>query len=149
MSHLVFVYGTLKEGFPNFHLNPGRRVPGAFRTRQPLPFYVVRLPLEDRAPWLVNKPGHGVQVTGQVFEVDAATLQAMDVFEEVGLPTGYVRVDLELEAVDGAGSVLQAHVYMKEEPQMVECLAIEGPFAEYTAELAVGYWLEMPSDTAP
>jgi len=149
MSHLVFVYGTLKEGFPNFHLNPGQRVPGRFRTRQPLPFYVVQLPMEDRAPWLVNKPGQGTQVLGQVFEVDAATLQAMDVFEEVGLPTGYVRVALELEAVDEAGTVLHAHVYMKEEHQMVECLAVEGPFAEYTTELAVGYRLEMPSDTAP
>jgi hypothetical protein len=25
---------------------------------------------------------------------------------------------------------------------MVECLTIEGPFAEYTAQLAVGYRLE-------
>ena len=144
MQFFIFVYGTLKEGFPNFHFNPGRRVPGTYQTRQPLPFYVVQLRDEDRAPWLVNQPGHGVQVAGQLFEVDAATLQAMDVFEEVGLPTGYVRVAVELEPVDEAGTVLHAHVYMKEEHQMVECLAIEGPFAEYTAELAVGYRLEQP-----
>ena len=143
MQFFIFVYGTLKEGFP-FHFNPGRRVPGTYQTRQPLPFYVVQLRDEDRAPWLVNQPGQGVQVAGQVFEVDAATLQAMDVFEEVGLPTGYVRVAVELEPVDEAGTVLHAHVYMKEEHQMVECLAIEGPFAEYTAELAVGYRLEQP-----
>jgi gamma-glutamylaminecyclotransferase len=144
MSSLIFVYGTLKEGFPNFHFNPGRRIPGTYRTRQALPFYVVQLRDEDRAPWLVNQPGQGVQVSGQVFEVDAATLQSMDEFEEVGLPTGYVRVAVELEAVDDAGTVLQAHVYMKEEHQMVECLAVEGPFAEYTEQLAVGYRLEQP-----
>ena len=144
MSSLIFVYGTLKEGFPNFHFNPGRRIPGTYRTRQALPFYVVQLRDEDRAPWLVNQPGQGVQVSGQVFEVDAATLQSMDEFEEVGLPTGYVRVAVELEAVDDAGAVLQAHVYMKEEHQMVECLAVEGPFAEYTEQLAVGYRLEQP-----
>jgi gamma-glutamylaminecyclotransferase len=144
MSSLVFVYGTLKEGFPNFHLNPGLRVPGTYRTRQRFPFYVVRLPIEDRAPWLVNSPGDGVQVLGQVFEVDAATLRAMDSFEEVGLPTGYVRVALELERAGQAGEVLSAHVYMKEAHQMVECLDIEGPFAEYTVELAVGYRLEQP-----
>jgi gamma-glutamylaminecyclotransferase len=143
MQLLVFVYGTLKEGFPNFHLNPGRRIPGTYRTRQALPFYVVQLRDEDRAPWLVNKPGQGVQVAGQVFEVDAATLQAMDDFEEVGLPTGYVRVELELEAVDQAGVGVSAHAYMKEEHQMVECLAVEGPFAEYTEQLAVGYRLAM------
>lgn len=144
MQFFIFVYGTLKEGFPNFHFNPGRRIPGTYRTRQALPFYVVQLRDEDRAPWLVNKPGQGVQVSGQVFEVDAATLQSMDEFEEVGLPTGYVRVAVELEAVDDAGAVLQAHVYMKEEHQMVECLAVEGPFAEYTEQLAVGYRLEQP-----
>ena len=143
MQFFIFVYGTLKEGFPNFHFNRGRRIPGTYRTRQPLPFYVVQLRDEDRAPWLVNKPGQGVQVSGQVFEVDAATLQSMDEFEEVGLPTGYVRVAVELEAVDEAGAVLHAHVYMKEEHQMVECLAVEGPFAEYTEQLAVGYRLEM------
>jgi gamma-glutamylaminecyclotransferase len=143
MPSLVFVYGTLKEGFPNFHLNPGRRIPGNYRTRKALPFYVVQLPIEDRAPWLVNAPGQGVQVLGQVFEVDDDTLRAMDEFEEVGLPTGYVRVELELEAVEQAGALLSAHVYMKEEHQMVECLAIEGPFEEYTEQLALGYRLDM------
>ena len=143
MSALVFVYGTLKEGFPNFALNPGRRVPGAFRTRLPFPFYVVQLPVEDRAPWLVNRPGEGVPVLGQVFEVDEATLRAMDRFEEVGLPTGYDRVELELE--DEAGGTLRAHAYMKPAHQLAACLLIEGPFAEYTAELAVGYRLELPS----
>lgn len=142
MTSLVFVYGTLKEGFPNFTLNPGRRVPGTFRTSQPFPFYVVQLPVEDRAPWLVNCPGEGVPVSGQVFEVDEATLQSMDRFEEVGLPTGYVRVELDLE--DESGRSLRAHAYMKLPHQLVDCLLIEGPFGEYTAELAAGYWLELP-----
>ncbi|MEX1166904.1 MAG: gamma-glutamylcyclotransferase family protein [Hydrogenophaga sp.] len=143
MRALIFVYGTLKEGFPNFPFNPGRRVAGNFRTRQRFPFYVVRLSGEDRAPWLMNQPGQGVQVSGQVFEVGAATLQAMDVFEEVGQPSGYVRVEVELEAIDQNGEVLRAHVYMKEEAQMVACLDVEGPFAAYTPALAVGYRLEM------
>ena len=42
----LFVYGSLKEGFPNFHVNQGRRVPGEFRTVRPHPLYLVggRLP---------------------------------------------------------------------------------------------------------
>jgi gamma-glutamylaminecyclotransferase len=144
MPTLIFVYGTLKEGFPNFSLNPGRRIPGSFRTRQPFPFYVVQLPVEERAPWLVNSPGQGVQVSGQVFEVDDATLQSMDTFEEVGVPSGYVRLALELESAQLDAGVLRAHAYMKEQHQLVECLLIEGPFADYTAELAVGYRLQMP-----
>ena len=31
MNH-VFVYGTLKQGFANFHVNGGQRVPGRFVT---------------------------------------------------------------------------------------------------------------------
>lgn len=144
MPHLIFVYGTLKEGFPNFALNPGRRMPGTFRTRQPFPLYVVQLPAEDRAPWLVNQPGQGVQVSGQIFEVDDATLQSMDCFEEVGVPTGYARLALELESADQPGDVLRAHAYMKAPHQLVECLRIEGPFADYTAALALGYRLALP-----
>mgnify|MGYP003382340006 CR=1 FL=1 len=144
MSALIFVYGTLKEGFPNHARNSGWRIPGTFRTRLRYPFYVVRLPNEDRAPWLVNSPGQGCLVTGQVFEVDGATLQAMDVFEEVGLPQGYVRIDLELETDDSPQHVLRTHAYVKLEHQLTECLAIEGPFGEYTPELAIGYRLELP-----
>lgn len=144
MPALIFVYGTLKQGFPNHALNPGRRVGGTYRTREALPLYVVRLPGEARAPWLVDQPGHGHRVTGQVFEVDAATLQAMDAFEEVGLPTGYVRVEIELEALDAPAPPLRAHAYLKPPHQLADCLAREGPFAEYTLALARGYWLTRP-----
>ena len=64
MHSLIFVYGTLKEGFPNFPFNPGQRVAGTYRTRQPFPFYVVQLTDEDRAPWLMNTPGAGRSSVG-------------------------------------------------------------------------------------
>ena len=144
MPALIFVYGTLKQGFPNHVRNTGLRLPGVFRTRQPFPFYVVRLPNEDRAPWLINSPGQGVPVSGQVFEVDESKLQAMDAFEEVGLPEGYVRIGIELEAVfDSQRAPLHAFAYVKLAHQLADCLAIEGPFAEYTAELAIGYRLDL------
>ncbi|MBA4256059.1 MAG: gamma-glutamylcyclotransferase [Polaromonas sp.] len=139
-THL-FVYGTLKEGFPNFHLNGGRRVVGHFRTRERFPFYVVQLPTEHRAPWLLNSPGEGLQVVGQVFEVDPAQLAEMDVFEEVHLTTGYVRVPVELEATHDATARLHAHAYLKRPTELPQCLAVEGPFAEYTLALAEGYWI--------
>lgn len=142
MSELVFVYGTLKEGFPNHGRNNGRRIGDLYRTRQPFPFYVVRLANEDRAPWLVFKPGEGHHVLGQVFEVDGADLAAMDRFEEVGLAAGYLRVPIELEAADEATTAVRAYAYMKQEHQLAECLACEGPYDEYTQSLAHGYWLE-------
>ncbi len=140
MPVLLFVYGTLKEGFPNFHLNVGRRVPGDFRTRQPYRLLVVRLPNEDRAPWLLPATGHGHRVTGQVFEVDDDVLAEIDRFEEVGQPTGYVRVPLELERV-GHEDTVSAFVYLKQDHQLAHCLAVEGPYEEYTADLATGYWI--------
>lgn len=145
MAARIFVYGTLKQGFPNHARNTGRRIPGTYRTRLPFLLYVVRLPLEDRAPWLIHRPGQGQPVSGQVFEIDDDELPAMDRFEEVGLPQGYLRVPIELVPIDGPDQTLQAHAYIKLEHQLAECLAFEGPFAEYTLDLAAGYWLELPS----
>jgi gamma-glutamylaminecyclotransferase len=141
MPTLLFVYGTLKEGFPNHFLNQGQRVTGTFRTRHAFPLYVVRLPHEDRAPWLVHLPGEGHQVEGQVFKVDDAALPAMDAFEEVGLPTGYLRVEIELDAGPGEDTPLRAHAYMKHADQLPTCLEREGPFPEYTLALAADYRL--------
>ncbi len=45
MSTLVFVFGTLKQGFPNFATNRGCRVSetetGRYRTQQRYPLYLV------------------------------------------------------------------------------------------------------------
>lgn len=142
---LLFVYGTLKQGFPNHARNPGRRVGGTFRTRHAYPLYVVELPNEDRAPWLVASPGQGQRVRGEVYEVDGATLAAMDVFEEVGLPGGYERAEIELEAVDGPPGTVRAQAYLKPERDLAACLARDGPFEEYTLDLAQGYWLVLPA----
>lgn len=144
MVEYLFVYGTLKEGFPNHGLNRGRRLPGLYRTVLRYPLYVVRLAGEERAPWLVDAPGGGSRVVGQVFEVDAATMQAMDDFEETHLPTGYARVRVDLEPEASPGATLQASVYLKRPHQLADCLATEGPFAEYTPELAAGYRLCRP-----
>lgn len=147
----VFVYGTLKLGFPNAHRGRGRRLPGRYITRQALPLYVVRLPDEDRAPWLMHLPGQGHRVCGELVEIDAAELPALDRFEEVGLPGGYQRVALELDplapdaapAAAPAGPPLLAQAYLKPAHQLGAWLAAEGPFGDYTPDLARGYWLRV------
>jgi gamma-glutamylaminecyclotransferase len=141
MPVLAFVYGTLKEGFPNFRLNFGRRVGGTFRTRLPFPLYVVKLPNEERAPWLVNAPGQGYKVFGQVFEIEPNNIAALDTFEGVDRPDGYVRVEIELEAMGDPHTLARAFVYMKKEHELARCLSKEGPFEEYTQALAAGYRL--------
>ena len=58
----VFVYGTLKQGFRNFHVNRGTRLPGAFVTVEAFPLYVIG---PFALPWLVHEPGRGERIKGQ------------------------------------------------------------------------------------
>lgn len=141
MSVFLFVYGTLKQGFPNHHLNQGQRVAGRFRTRQRYRLHVVRLAHEDRAPWLIWDGEQGEQVCGELYEVPLAALPQIDALEEEGLPGGYERRAVLLETEDGAPWSGQAYAYLKRADELAHCLAVEGPYTQYTLELANGYYL--------
>lgn len=137
MSHLVFVFGTLKEGFPNFRTNRGVRVRGEFVTVQRFPLYLVG---ERHSPWLVNAPGEGHRVSGQVFRVDAAALAQMDVLERVSEPDGYVRLAIEVVPAGGASEPsLTVFAYLKRLEQFDPASVRVGPLAEYAREHAVLY----------
>ncbi len=132
----LFVYGSLKEGFPNFHINRGRRLPGEFRTCQPHPFYLV----DGGLPCLLNEPGQGLHVQGQLFEVDAEALAAMDRLERLCEPGGYTRERIAVErwpAAEGtAGGPLQAWVYCQSRALLARPGPHLGPLAAYTHEHA-------------
>jgi gamma-glutamylaminecyclotransferase len=130
---LLFVYGSLKEGFPNFHVNRGRRLPGSYRTVQAHPFYLA----EGVLPCLVHTPGRGHKVIGQVFEVSDADLAAMDKLERLGQPGGYDRVTIEVEANDDTlAGPLAAFAYVQHESRLAGASPHLGPIAEYTLEHA-------------
>jgi gamma-glutamylaminecyclotransferase len=135
MRHRVFVFGTLKEGFPNFHINDGRRIGTTFTTVERYPLYLIG----DRcSPWLVDSPGSGERVIGQVFEVDDFVLQAMDRLERVGQFDGYKRRTIQV----CAGAVekpMVVHVYFKEPKEVCESEVRDGPLAEYTLMHAKHY----------
>ena len=133
MAHLVFVFGTLKEGFPNFSVNKGVRVPGTYRTRERFPLYLVG---ERHVPWMLDARGQGEQVAGELYDVDDATLAAMDRLERVGEPDGYLRVAIEVTA---GASALQAFAYLKPASQLAPGMPRVGPLAEYTREHASLY----------
>jgi gamma-glutamylaminecyclotransferase len=135
MSHRVFVYGTLKQGFRNFHVNRGTRLPGDFVTEQAFPLYVIG---EFGLPWLVHEPGRGHRVTGQVFEVDDEALAAMDVLERVGDAGWYTRHALAVRHAD-CGDVLQALAYFGDASRLATDQVHHGPLAEYTAAHQVLY----------
>ena len=133
--HLVFVFGTLKEGFPNFAINRGTRVPGTFRTREAYPLYLVG---ERHSPWMIDVPGQGTRVVGQVFRVDDAVLAAMDQLERVDQPDGYRRVQVELEGGEAIG-IRAAWAYLKPAEQLQSCEVRHGPLPEYGLEHAALY----------
>ena len=137
MKHVVFVFGTLKEGFPNFGTNGGVRLPGIFITKERYPLYLVG---ERHSPWLVDKPGEGERVVGQLFEVDQGTLNAMDTLERVSEPDGYRRIVIEVEAKEpGEPRDLTAFAYLKQSEHFVAAEVRQGPFCEYTLEHAALY----------
>lgn len=137
MSQLVFVFGTLKEGFPNFATNKGVRAAGGFRTIERHPLYLVG---ERFSPWLVDATGEGEKVVGQVFEVDESTLAAMDILERITEPDGYRRVEMKVEALEGTqGMTLRVHAYIRPQGQLAAADVRLGPLKEYTLEHAALY----------
>jgi gamma-glutamylaminecyclotransferase len=129
----LFVYGSLKEGFPNFHVNSGCRIAGNYRTVQRYPLYLAH----GHLPCLLDAPGQGEHVVGQLFEVNDAGLAAMDALERVGEPGGYARATLMVARVDdAAASPVQAFVYVQHPERLAQPGAHVGPIAEYTHEHA-------------
>jgi gamma-glutamylaminecyclotransferase len=88
MPTLVFVFGTLKQAFQT---PPPTVAPDGPATSAPRPRYPLFLVGERHVPWLLNAPGTGLPVIGEVYAVDEATLRDMDALERVGHPDGYVR----------------------------------------------------------
>lgn len=137
MPTLVFVFGTLKQGFPNFATNRGVRVPGRFRTQTALALYLVG---DRHVPWLLDESGAGLPVFGEVYQVDAAALRDMDVLERVGEPDGYLRraITVVREGADGA-PCLQVQAYLKPAATLTQQDIRQGPLAEYTLAHAALY----------
>ena len=130
----IFIFGTLKTGFPNFHANRGRRIDGEFSTREAYPLLLVG---ERYSPWLILSPGEGCRVRGQLFTVDEAALTLMDALERTHLPDGYRRA--EIEVVDAAGGQRRALVYGKPARQLVGADIRLGPLPEYLPQHAALY----------
>ncbi len=129
----LFVYGSLKEGFPNFHFNHGRRVAGTYRTAERHEFWLYN----GQLPCLLPAQGTGHQVVGQLFVVSEADLAAMDRLERVDEPGGYRRIEIQVTALnDPAQSRHAAFVYVQDAALLAQPGEHLGPIAEYTLEHA-------------
>jgi gamma-glutamylaminecyclotransferase len=132
-EHAVFVYGTLKQGFRNFHVNHGQRVPGEFVTVQPHALLIVG---EYWLPWLLQTdtdPGEGQPVIGQLYTVDDAGLAAMDKLEQIDEAGWYERRRIAVRARhDAQAAVLQPWVYFGSREGLAAGGQRLGPVAEFT-----------------
>jgi gamma-glutamylaminecyclotransferase len=126
--NLLFVFGTLKQGFRNAHINRGVRIGGCWLTRDPYPLHLVGPWV---LPWLLNRPGQGLRVAGELYAVDAAALAAMDRLERIDEPGWYERAPIEL-IEEGSARTETAAVYFGSEAGFAAGPVHAGPLAEYT-----------------
>ncbi|XP_044864710.1 gamma-glutamylaminecyclotransferase isoform X1 [Mauremys mutica] len=99
----VFVYGTLKKGQPNYqHMINGThgraRFQGRGRTVEKYPLVIAG---KYNIPFLLNIPGTGHHVSGEIYSVDDQMLQFLDEFE--GCPDMYQRTPVRIVVVEWEG----------------------------------------------
>ena len=137
--HLVFVFGTLKQGYCNFHINRGQRVGVDHVTVERYPLYILG---DENLPWLLPAAGQGHPVVGQLFEVDDSTLAEMDQLERVDEALWYRRQSISVRPCEG-GEICSAWVYFGNHERMLLETVHTGPVPEYTQALAAAYPLAM------
>ncbi|XP_041055419.1 gamma-glutamylaminecyclotransferase-like isoform X2 [Carcharodon carcharias] len=96
----VFVYGTLKKGQPNHHhmMDETKRKGvycGTGRTNQKYPLVIAG---KYNIPFLLNLPGTGHEIDGEIYLVDDQLLQFLDEFE--GCPEVYQRRPVEVHVLE-------------------------------------------------
>lgn len=112
MSVNIFVYGTLKTGEPNHYwfeeasANDGARVDlvGAGITLEKLPLIVAT---EFNIPMLLDSPGVGLHIKGEVYTIDEKVLDHLDILE--AYPGLYNR---KVMKVDVEGNICDCWTYM-------------------------------------
>jgi gamma-glutamylaminecyclotransferase len=106
----IFVYGTLKRGFPNYNKQRlSQFYIGNCTTVTP---YSLLIADQYYVPVLLLDATHGnKRIKGELYRVDQNTLAWLDALEGVGKNKGYQRVEIEVLAENG--EIILANAYMK------------------------------------
>src|SRR5436853_1224713 len=94
---LIFVFGTLKRGFPlHDRALTGASYLGRYRTAERYPMFIAG---EWYAPMMINEPGVGHHIVGELYALDDRRLPFIDQIESMGLP-GNFRVRVGVAPLD-------------------------------------------------
>ena len=111
MQNPVFVYGTLKKEFPNHqrYMKSARFI-GKYHTVEKYPLIL----FGDRyVPGMLNRPGEGHHVEGEVYEMNAECLARIDFLEGTHEPQGYRRQMIAVKSTHKAEpDQIRAHAYL-------------------------------------
>ncbi|XP_053311299.1 gamma-glutamylaminecyclotransferase [Spea bombifrons] len=96
----IFVYGTLKKGQPNYHImTDGKRGKAVFKgTGKTAEKYPLVIAEKANIPFLLNVPGMGHHIAGEIYSVDDQLLKFLDEFESC--PDMYQRTLQRIEIVE-------------------------------------------------
>jgi gamma-glutamylaminecyclotransferase len=132
MTHRLFVYGTLKRGYPNNPLLEGSEFLGEAVTV--LTYKAVAVPalVGTSFPVIMPDPS-GKPVAGEIYTVDDATLARLDQLEREGRSYDRVIIDATLPPSNGERLTTQALIYVGREDRFGEMFA-RGPLYEQVNE---------------
>lgn len=97
----VFVYGTLKRGQPNHYwlTNTQNGLASYISNGTTKNKYPLVISTRYNIPFLLNKPGIGKNIKGEIYEIDYEMLTKLDILEDY--PELYDRQMEEIETKDG------------------------------------------------
>jgi gamma-glutamylaminecyclotransferase len=105
----VFAFGTLKRGFPLHEAGIADALYlGECMTAEPYPMMIAG---PWFAPMMLNEPGNGYRVRGELYEVSDECLARLDKLESAGTPGNY-RILIAVASLAG-GPPQSAFAYMK------------------------------------
>ncbi|XP_069692456.1 putative gamma-glutamylcyclotransferase CG2811 isoform X1 [Periplaneta americana] len=89
--HKVFVYGTLKRGEPNHYwiMDKSKGLSKFVGVAKTVEKYPLIIGTKYNIPFLLDAPGRGHNVVGELYQVDETMLQHLDILEDH--PSFYVR----------------------------------------------------------
>lgn len=111
MKHRIFMYGTLKKGFPNHdrYMQSAEKL-GNYRTVENYPLVLIG---QRYVPCMINTPGEGDHIEGELYEVDDDCLKRLDALERIKKTDGYRRLRIKVRSVEKHNAVIvEAHAYL-------------------------------------